>query len=89
MPIRALTFSYLPHGTDTASCRDEHKATLKGRLGFSCHAYSLPRLLHISAFAMDFTYIHKVQSYSMAGQSVSIKRYSTEHHTDPNLLFTK
>ena len=27
IPIRTLTFNYLPQGTDTPSCRDKHKAT--------------------------------------------------------------
>lgn len=52
---------------------------LKERDWISCHAYNRPRLLHTSAFAMDFTYIHKVHSYSVTGKSGSIKQYSTEH----------
>lgn len=52
---------------------------LKGSDWISCHAYNLPRLLHTSAFAMDFTYIHKVHSYNVACKSGSIKQYSTEH----------
>jgi hypothetical protein len=83
---RNVTYQYvLSHSVICHTVRVFHlveistRPHLKERDWFSCHAYNLPKLLHTSAFAMDFTYIHKVHSYIVQGKSCNIKQYSTEH----------
>jgi hypothetical protein len=74
IPVLALTFSYLPHGTDTLSCRDNHKATSqrKGLDQLSC--------LQSSKAPSHFSFRHGFHIHSQ-GSLLQCDRQIRQHQT--------